>query len=158
MLTESIGASWVAPLVNLGVCASFLACALASTTALTRTLLSLARESVLPSRLGYTHPRFKTPVVGVVVSLLVMVAVIVISLAAGASESSMRGSMAAAPAIGFMVAYVLVCVAAPAFLRKTGELQRRTTVIAGLAAVGFGGILVVFVATNIGGTLSLIHI
>lgn len=64
----------------------------------------------------------------------------------------MRGSMAAAPAIGFMVAYVLVCVAAPAFLRKTGELQRRTTVIAGLAAVGFGGILVMFVATNIGGT------
>ena len=56
VLTESIGASWVAPLVNLGVCASFLACALASTTALTRTLLSLARESVLPSRLGYTHP------------------------------------------------------------------------------------------------------
>ena len=151
VLTASIGASWVAPLVNLGVCASFLACALASTTALTRTLLSLAREGVLPSRLGYTHPRFKTPVVGVVVSLLVMVAVIVVSLAAGASESSMRGSMAAAPAIGFMVAYVLVCVAAPAFLRKTGELQRRAAVTAWLAAVGFGGILVVFVATNIGG-------
>ena len=150
-LTATVGAAWVAPLVNVGVCASFLACALASTTALTRTLLSLAREGVLPARIGYTHPRFKTPVVGVVVSLLAMVAVIVVALACGASESAMRGSMASAPAIGFMVAYILVCIAAPVFAHRTGELQKRTAVVACLAALGFGGILVVFVATNISG-------
>lgn len=63
----------------------------------------------------------------------------------------MRGSMASAPAIGFMVAYILVCIAAPVFAHRTGELQKRTAVVACLAALGFGGILVVFVATNISG-------
>lgn len=150
-LTSAIGAAWVAPIVNLGVCASFLACALASTTALTRMLLSLSREGVLPARLGSTHPRFKTPVTGVVVTIAVMVVVIVAALLAGASESTIRGSMASAPAIGFMVGYILVCVAAPVFLRRTGEFEVRTAVIAVLAAICFAGILVVFVVTNIGG-------
>lgn len=150
-LTEVIGASWVLPVVNLGVTASFFACVLASTTALTRMLLSLAREGVVPARLGTTHPRFKTPVIGVVSMVALMATIVVGAVLAGASEDAIRGSMASAPAIGFMTGYVLVCAAAPVFLRRTGELQLRIAVIAVAAAVAFAGILVVFVVGNIDG-------
>lgn len=151
VLTRELGVGWVTPIVYIGVCASILACMLASTTALTRTLLSLSREGVVPAPLGRTHPRYKTPVVGVVVSVALIAAVVVVSIFAGASANSVRGSMASAPAIAFLVAYALVCVAAPVFLYRTGELQPRIVVAAALGSVGIVTILVVFIVTNIGG-------
>ncbi|MFT4042967.1 MAG: APC family permease [Gordonia sp. (in: high G+C Gram-positive bacteria)] len=148
-LARAIGVAWVAPVANLGVCASLLACALASTTALTRTLLSLAREGVIPARLGATHPRRKTPAVGVTATMTAMVVVIILAVAGGASESTIRGSMVSAPAIGFMASYALVCAAAPRFLRRTGEPQLGLTIIAIIAAAAATVILIVFVTTNI---------
>lgn len=148
-LAQAAGVRWVVPVVELGITASFLACAMATTTALARTLMSLARENLIPSRFGHTHPRFRTPAFGIGASIVVMLIVAGLATLSGASADTLRGSMAAAPSVGFIVAYVTVCVAAPFFLRQTSELRLRSLVMSAVAAAAFGAVLVVFVIASI---------
>ncbi|WP_299572167.1 APC family permease [uncultured Williamsia sp.] len=150
VLLGRVGGAWFAPVVDVGIVASFLACTLASVTALARLLLSLSREGLLPPGIGSTHVRFKTPVVAIASAMAVIVAVPAIATVCGAGLRSMTGSLAAAPVIGFIASYVIVSVAAPVFLYRLGELRVRTVTVAAAAAVSFGVVGIVFVAAIMG--------
>ncbi|MEH3156630.1 MAG: APC family permease [Gordonia paraffinivorans] len=145
ILVGRVADGWLAPIVDLGVVASFLACTLACVTALARLLLSLSREGLLPAEIGSTHVRFKTPAAAIALAMAVIVAVPVTVAACGAGLRPMVGSLAAAPVIGFIASYVIVSVAAPFFLYRLGELRAPTVVVAAGAAVSFGFVGVVFV-------------
>ena len=145
VLVSRVADGWFAPVVDLGVVASFLACTLACVTALARLLLSLSREGLLPGRMGSTHVRFKTPVTAITAAMTVIVAVPAAIAAFGVGLRPMAGSLAAAPVIGFIASYVIVSVAAPFFLYRLGELRAPTVVVAAGAAVSFGFVGVVFV-------------
>ncbi|MGZ8179518.1 APC family permease [Williamsia sp. SKLECPSW1] len=146
-LVGRVGEGWLAPVVDLGVVASFLACTIACVTALARLLLSLSREGVLPTGFGSTHVRHKTPVVAITASMTVIVAIPVVVAASGATLTAMVGSLAAAPVIGFIASYVIVSVAAPVFLHRLGELRAPIVAVSVAAAAAFGVVGVVFVAT-----------
>ena len=51
-------------------------------------------------------------------------------------------------ATGYIVAYVLVCVAAPVFLRRIGELTAGPAVVAGVSAVALTAALVAFLVVG----------
>ncbi|WP_249523140.1 APC family permease, partial [Modestobacter marinus] len=131
-------------LLDAGIAASFFACVTGSVNALARVLFSMGREGVLPASLGRTHSRLGTPFVALLLSLPLVVAVPFVALMAGAGGRSVLTGTITVSAFGYVLAYVLVCVAAPAFLRRIGELTVWPVAV-GLGAAGLW-LLVLLVA------------
>jgi amino acid transporter len=147
-LSSAYGLEWMGLLLDVSVAASFLACAIASTTALARVLFAMGREDVLPSGLGRTHAHFRTPWVAAVWSIPIVAAVPIVTVALGGGLWSTMETLIVVAAAGYIVAYVLVCVAVPVFLRRIGELTTgvavRAFVAGGMLAVG----IVVYLAVE----------
>jgi amino acid transporter len=93
-----------------------------STTALSRTLFAMGREGVLPGPLGRTHARFQTPHVALLTAVPLVVAVPIAYLMIAGSAHDVLMGLLAVSAHGYVIAYILVCIATPAFLRRIGEL------------------------------------
>jgi amino acid transporter len=132
-LAADIG--WISRLLDLGIATSFFACVTGSMNALARVLFSMGREGVLPARLGVTHRRFGTPVVSLGVVLPLVVVVPFVALVIGFSGRSVLAGSLTVSAFGYVLAYVLVCLAAPLFLRRIGE-QTPAPLVGGLVAAG----------------------
>ncbi|MGB7364344.1 MAG: APC family permease [Rhodococcus sp. (in: high G+C Gram-positive bacteria)] len=121
-------------LMELGITASWLACVLGSTTALSRIMFAMGREGVLPAALGRTHTRFHTPHIALIAVMPVIVAVPVFNqLLVGSTREVLVGLLTVS-AHGYVVAYILACVATPCFLRRIGELTVLPTVVSAGAA------------------------
>ncbi len=130
-------------LMELGISASWIACVLGSTTALSRTLFAMGREGVMPRALGRTHPRFLTPHVALLVAVPVIVVVPIVYLAIASSSRDVLIGLLTVSAHGYVIAYIAVCVAAPLFLRRIGELTRAPLLV-GVAAATMLAALVVW--------------
>lgn len=139
------GLNWASVLMDVGIVASFSACALAALTTLVRVLFSLAREGVAPAALGRTHRRYLTPAFAVVVAVPVLAVVAAAGGLAGVAPASVFGGLLAVATLGFLAAYLLVCLAAPRFLARIGELTRGPVVTSVLAVVALVATLVVVV-------------
>ncbi|MFF4836480.1 APC family permease [Streptomyces sp. NPDC001315] len=111
-------------LLDLGIAISFFACAVASGTALVRLLFSMGRERMTPRQLGRTHPTHGTPHIAVSFVLPILVLVPLGLLTTGLELSTVFTLLLSLCTYGFLTAYALVCVAAPAFLHRIGELTR----------------------------------
>lgn len=116
------GWPWLAPLLDLGLAMSFFACVLATTNGIARVLFSLARDGVAPRAFGRTHSRFATPHVAIAVVAPLLVVGLAAALLAGAPLGPTLTFLLTVATGGFLVAYLLVCLAAPVFLRRIGEL------------------------------------
>jgi amino acid transporter len=136
-LADREGLGLLRRLVDLGIAASFFACVTGSTNALGRVLFSMAREGVLPVSLGRTHERFETPHRALAIVLPAVVGVPVVALAVGAGPRAVLTGSLTVSAFGYVLAYVLACLAMPLFLRRIGELTPLPAV-AGLLAAGAG--------------------
>ncbi len=129
-LAEAHGLQWLAPVIDAGLAMSFFACALASSTALVRVLFSLARDGIAPRALGRTHRRFRTPHVAVFVVLPLVAAGPAVAAACGAPGDAVFVALVTWATCGFLLAYALVCAAAPVFLHRIGELTRPAVAVA----------------------------
>ncbi|MCU1636830.1 MAG: family permease [Cryobacterium sp.] len=130
-LANASGLPWMGLLLDLSIAASFLACAIASTTALSRVMFSMGRDGLLPDAFGRTHPVHHTPFFALVVAVPVIAAVPVGCMIAGMGLWDTMEMLIVVAAAGFITAYFMVCAAAPVFLRRIGE----HTVGAGAASV-----------------------
>ncbi|MDF2979520.1 MAG: amino acid permease-associated protein [Actinomycetospora sp.] len=137
--------SWASVLMDVGIVASFSACALAALTTLVRVLFSLAREGVAPAALGRTHRRFLTPAFAVVVAVPVLAVVAAAGGLVGVAPAAVFGGLLSVATLGFLAAYLLVCLAAPRFLARIGELTRGLVVTSVLAVAALVATLVVVV-------------
>lgn len=161
VLASAYGAAELGTLIDLGIAASFLACAIASATALTRVLFSLGRDGIAPRALGSVHPRFRTPIGAIRVAVPIVAIAPIATVLAGVGVWDAMEAVIAVSAAGYIGAYVLVCVAAPVFLRRIGELTFRVGLIAitsaSVLAAGLVAYLVfVGVRGNLGAPLTLI--
>ena len=120
-------------LVYFGAAISSFACALASLNAFGRILYSLGRYRFLHSSVGRVHLRHQTPHValacGAVLNLILCAA---FSANAELDTFGWYGTLAS---YGFIVVYLLCSIAAPVYLRKTGELTTGSIVFGALGAV-----------------------
>jgi amino acid transporter len=119
-------------LVYFGAAISSFACALASINAFGRTLFSLGRYQILHSSVGLVHTKFKTPHIAVTVGAIINFAAV--ALLSGNAEVDTFGWYGTIASFGFIVVYFLVSVAAPAYLKKTGELTTGAATIGALGA------------------------
>ncbi|GAB2461858.1 APC family permease [Xylanimonas ulmi] len=149
-LTAAFGVGWAGPVLDVGVVASFLACAIASSTALVRVLFTMAREGLVPSALGRAHPEHGTPSTALAIALPVLTAAPVVAVMAGARLWPTMQALLVVSAGGYVTAYALVCAAVPAFLVRVGEVTRPAVVLAGVTATALGGALLATLALQTG--------
>ncbi|MBB2975162.1 amino acid transporter [Microbacterium endophyticum] len=147
-LAAAYGMDMWATLADAGIAASFLACAIGSTTALTRVLFTMGRDGVLPRAAGRAHRRFGTPIGAIWLSLpVITIAPLLVTIAGMEIRDAMHITIALG-GVGYIVAYIFVCVSAPLFLRRIGELTVGSAVIAGVSAVALTGGLVAFLVVD----------
>ncbi|WP_291054540.1 APC family permease [Herbiconiux sp.] len=151
-LATAYGVEWMGLLLDVSIATSFLACGIASTTALARVLFAMGREGVVPPVFGATHRRFRTPWVAAVVSVPVVAVVPMIAILLGSGLWETMQVLIVVAAAGYITAYALVCVAAPVFLHRIGELTPWAAVRAAAAAALLGVGLVVYLAVEFAST------
>ncbi len=123
---------WIIALVYFGAAISSFACALASINAFGRTLFSLGRYQILHRSVGLVHTKFQTPHIAVTIGAVINF--VLVALLSANSEVDTFGWYGTIASYGFIVVYFLVSIAAPVYLKKTGELTTRATVIGGVGA------------------------
>lgn len=143
-LVVASGIAMPAALLDLAAATSFIACTLASTTALVRLLFAMGTERMAPAALGATHPRFRTPHVALAVSLPLLAALAVLPVALGAPVRWLMDTAVSVSVLGYVLCYVFVCVAVGPFLSRIGERTAGPVVRAVVAALVLGTTFVVF--------------
>jgi len=135
-LASTAGIGWIAYYLDLAVAISAAACVTASLNAAARGLYSLGREEILPRDFGRAHSRFKTPHVALYALAPVIAAAPVILVAIGVSPLQIFGYVGTIAAFGYLLAYLLVAVAAPIYLARRKALTPLPVVVSVLATVG----------------------
>jgi amino acid transporter len=150
------GTAWLAIVLDLGIATSFFACTVATGNVLVRVLFSMARDGILPQALGHTHRRYRTPHVAILTALPLAGAAPVALLATGMPPGGVLTLLLSVASAGFLAAYLLVCLAAPLFLRRIGELTAApvvaTAVIVPILVVVSGA----YVASASGGPVPVV--
>jgi amino acid transporter len=120
--------------VAAGLAVSFFAIILASVNALARMLFTMAREGVIPEWFGRTHPRHRTPYVGIfLIAPLLFLVPLVMKEVANADAVSTFTYLATPATFGYMFAYVLIAGAPVLIFRAVGRVDWRP-IVAGLIA------------------------
>jgi amino acid transporter len=120
-------------LIDIGVLVSMFAGTLACITAAARVLLLMSHNGITHGSLRRTHSRHETPGPAIVVTGVAAVAPVAVLAARGASGLDVYGWMGSLATYGFIVAYALVCVALPRYLRAHGAYRPGAQIIPWLA-------------------------
>src|SRR5215470_4802826 len=122
-LASTVGLGELGHFIAIGITCSMFACSLACLTAGSRMLLSLGHDGLLPAKRFFTHtaPRTHSPDFAIWTVAIVMTAIPIAYVAAGSQDVVLTGEMGTLATYGFMLAYALVALAAPFYLRKIGE-------------------------------------
>jgi amino acid transporter len=121
-------------LIDIGALVSLFAGTLACITAAARVLLRMAHDGLAHESLGTTHARNHTPGRAVVITGIAAVLPVAVLAARGSSGLDVYGWLGSLATYGFIVAYALVCVALPRYLRQHDAFQASARVVAGFAA------------------------
>ena len=123
----------VVALVYFGAAISSFACALASLNAFSRMMFSLGRYNFLHSSMGRVHVTHRTPHVALAFGAVVNF--VLVCAFSGQAELDTFGWYGTIASFGFIVVYLLCSIAAPVYLKRTGELTTADTVYGGIGAV-----------------------
>jgi amino acid transporter len=122
-------------LIDIGALVSLFAGTLACITAAARVLLLMAHHGLAHGSLGNTHARNRTPSRAVVITGIAALTPVAVLGARGASGLDVYGWMGSLATYGFIVAYALVCVALPRYLRDHGAYRPGAQIIPWLAGL-----------------------
>jgi amino acid transporter len=141
-LANVFGLSGLGLLLDISIAMSFMACTVASCTALIRMFFSMAREGVLPRVLGVISPDGRGPVAATAVVVgTIMIGALAVSLG-GEQNWLVMQKLAVSAVVGFIVAYILVAAGSVALLIRIRELTTAPLVIAGLTLAGLSTLLI----------------
>lgn len=108
--------NWLSVIIDLAVAASGFIAALGGLHLTSRTLFAMGREGGLPRAFAYTHPRFRTPWVGIATSLLITLALgLFVAHRHSFGPITYFIFMATTATIGILIAYILVAVSGIVF-------------------------------------------
>lgn len=130
LLARNVHLGGLRTILSAGVALSLFACTLGSLNGGARILFTLARHGLLPPAVGHAHALNATPYIALTIlaaaalCLSLGLTVFEVDLITGFTD---LGSVAT---FGFLVAYILVALAAPFHLRRIGALKTRHTVAA----------------------------
>ena len=122
--------TWFRIPLSIGAMISFFSLSLSCLNAGSRIIHPMARNTVFPDRFGRTHARNATPHVAVTGYILLIFLVPVVLTAFGNDPLTVFNDAGSLAAYGFLLAYFLISAAAPAYLRRLGELRGRDIAVA----------------------------
>jgi amino acid transporter len=122
-------------LIDIGALVSLFAGTLACITAAARVLLLMAHNGLAHESLRATHVRHETPIRAVIVTGAATFLPVAVLAARGASGLDVYGWMGSLATYGFIVAYALVCLALPRYLRDHRVFRPSARVISALAGI-----------------------
>jgi amino acid transporter len=120
-------------LIDVGALVSMFAGTLACITAAARVLLLMSHNGLAHGSLRKTHARNETPSRGILVTGTAAVLPVAILAFRGASGLDVYGWMGSLATYGFIVAYALVSLALPGYLRRHNAYRRGAQIIPWLA-------------------------
>ena len=138
-----------AAVLDLGIAASWFACAIASVNALARILFCMGREGVAPAAVGRTHPVFRTPSTAILAVMPVVALVPVAIVSSGASPEQGLANLFTLGAYGYLGSYVLASASLPFFLRRIGENTYASWVLGAATTLVLVAVLWTAAATSI---------
>ena len=121
-------------LIDIGALVSMFAGTLACITAAARVLLRMAHDGLAHESLRATHARNQTPSRAVVLTGIAAVLPVAVLAYRGSSGLDVYGWLGALATYGFIVAYALVCVSLPRYLRQHDAYNRGAQIVPWLAA------------------------
>ncbi len=133
-LSKIYGVSYFKIPVALGAMVSFFSLTLSCLNAGSRIIYPMAQHMVFPKHLGRAHQENQTPHVAITVYILAIVTIPLV-LEIFTNPLTTFGDAGTLAAFGFLTAYFLISVAAPAYLKKIGELTTRHVVVAAMACL-----------------------
>jgi amino acid transporter len=134
-LADRVGLGPLSHFIAIGITFSMFACALACLNAGSRMLLSFAHDGLAPKALAHTAPRTKAPDFAIWTVAIPMTAIPVIYILVGSTDTILSSEMGTLATYGFMLAYALVCIAAPLFLSRRGESPGLAAMLGGLGVL-----------------------
>jgi amino acid transporter len=129
-VAKSLHLSWLSPFINLGVALSFLAAFYSSINAGARILYAFARQGLLHASAGTSHHHNATPHIAVTFIALFSIIVGLVFELTGNALFDTYGWLSTVATYGYLLAYALVAIGAPVYLRRLGLLQFKHIVIA----------------------------
>ncbi|MFI2566739.1 APC family permease [Paenarthrobacter sp. NPDC089714] len=139
-----------AAVLDLGIAASFFACAIASMNAFARILFCMGREGVAPRIFGRTHAAFRTPSTAIMVTMPIVAVVPVAMIALGASPERGLAILFTLGAYGYLGSYTLASASLPFFLRRIGESTVSSWVLGAVTSLALGAVIWTATAISIG--------
>jgi len=134
VLAQVAHAPLLGTLIDIGAVVSLFACTLGCITAAARVLMLMAHNGLAHGKLSSTHERNRTPHIAVVVAGGAVVLPVVVLAVTGAKGLDVYGWMGSLATYGFIVAYALVCLALPRYLRMHGAMTATARALSGLAS------------------------
>jgi amino acid transporter len=119
-LASAVNLGWLGHFIAFGITCSMFACTLACLTAGSRMLLSLGHDGLLPKAFTHTSRHTHAPSFAIWVIAVPMTVIPIAYIAAGSTDTILTGEMGTLATYGFMLAYALVALAAPIYLKKIG--------------------------------------
>jgi amino acid transporter len=148
--TSNYGAAWTsAPLnyladvynvsyfkipVSIGAMVSFFSLSLSCLNSGSRIIYPMARHGIFSGHLGRAHATNRTPHIAVTVYIALIFALLAF-LMIFTNPLTAFGDAGTLAAFGFLVAYYLITVAAPRYLYKLGQLNKRNVLLAVIAVL-----------------------
>jgi amino acid transporter len=120
--------------ISLGAMISFFSLSLSCLNAGARILYPMAEHSVFPRQLGRAHPKNGTPHVAITTYIVIMFLIPTV-LELFTNPVTTFGDAGTLAAFGFLLAYFLITIAAPVYLKRQGELRAGNVAIAVIACV-----------------------
>jgi amino acid transporter len=144
-LANAMGWGSLGTVINIGILLSFFSCTLASINSTARIMFSMARHGLISDALGQAHVDHRTPHVAVGLSTLITFSVPTALYVSGFSAFECQGYFGTLCSFGFIVVYILISVAAPAYLASIGKLTGKAVAY---SAGGVGFMLLPLIGTT----------
>jgi amino acid transporter len=127
--------------VTVAATVSLFACSLACVTAVSRILMSMARDGFLPAAIGKAHEKNATPAVAATVCAIFLFIVPALMTFKGFAELDVYNMTGTIATYGFLLAYILVAIGAVVFVARQKALTIGLT-LAAIGGIGFMGMAV----------------
>jgi amino acid transporter len=134
-LADAAGVGFLGLLILIGSMVSLFACSLACINAGARILYSMGQHGIFHHRIGHAHGTNRTPYVAVTISCLIVFLLPMITTMAGVKPLDNYAYAGTIATYGFLVAYLLISLAAPIYLARQGQLRFSNIVVSVLAIV-----------------------
>ncbi|HUB68588.1 MAG TPA: APC family permease [Candidatus Methylacidiphilales bacterium] len=135
VMSSMYGVSWLAIPLSAGAMTSFFALALSCLNAGARVTFAMSRHGAFHECFRRSHAKNETPHIALAGMALIMFGIVSICSVSGMATLDAFNDAGTMGAFGFIGAYTLVCVAAPMYLKKIGELKTKDVAICAAALV-----------------------